>query len=63
MDEGLYNPSQSCNLLKIFYLFSVFCLSIIDLYCCVALKMDSKVIHLHIYIYLFCYMYIYVREC
>ena len=48
MDEGLYNPPQSCNLLKIFIYFQIaFCLSIIDLYCYVAFKMDSKAIHLH----------------
>ena len=54
---------KAVTLKFIIYFQTVFCLSIIDLYCCVAFKMDSKVIHLHIYIYLFCYMYIYVREC
>ena len=66
MDEGLYNPSQSCNLLKIFIYFQIaFCLSIIDLYCYVAFKTDSKAIHLHkfTYIYLFSYIYIYVHVC
>lgn len=64
MDEGLYNPSQSCNLLKMFiYSQIVFCLSLIDLYFCVAFKMDSKVIHLHKHTYIFIQLYIHICTC
>ena len=64
MDEGLYHPPQSCNLLKIFIYFQIaFCLSIIDLYCYVAFKMDSKAIHLHKYTYIFIQLYIHTCTC